>query len=138
MLTAFYINYYCWYRLLKGRSFPGKVLITRTTDPIDYPTTLLSPGIRSPTDNNSGPTNNMDHSVEVLVVLMLILHTHFYPGLFIFLFLTVLCRKKLTLQPRQSLIQITPNSKRQLQLIRLQSTRSTSLQWVPELLILLG
>ncbi|KAK1356333.1 Ypt/Rab-GAP domain of gyp1p superfamily protein [Heracleum sosnowskyi] len=49
--------------LLKGRSFPGKVLITRRTDPIDYPT-LLSPGIRSPTDNNCGPSNNMDDSVE--------------------------------------------------------------------------
>lgn len=49
--------------LLKGRSFPGKVLITRRTDPIDY-STLPSPGIRSPTDINSGPSNYMDDSVE--------------------------------------------------------------------------
>ncbi|KAL8103574.1 hypothetical protein AgCh_027956 [Apium graveolens] len=37
----------------------------RRTDPIDYPT-LLSPGIRSPTDYNCGPSNNMDDSVEVV------------------------------------------------------------------------
>ncbi|WOG86918.1 hypothetical protein DCAR_0206137 [Daucus carota subsp. sativus] len=49
--------------LLKGRSFPGKVLITRRTDPIDYPT-LPSPGIRSPSDTNSGPSYNMDDFVE--------------------------------------------------------------------------
>lgn len=49
--------------LLKGRSFPGKVLITRRTDPIDYPN-LPSPGIRSPTDNNCGPSNNMDDSLQ--------------------------------------------------------------------------
>ncbi|KAL8155282.1 hypothetical protein AgCh_000598 [Apium graveolens] len=51
-------------RLLKGRSFPGKVLITRRTDSIDYPT-LMSPGIRSHTNHNFGPSNNMDDSVEV-------------------------------------------------------------------------
>ncbi|KAL8095559.1 hypothetical protein AgCh_036835 [Apium graveolens] len=50
-------------RLLKGRSFPGKVLIARITYLIDYPI-LLSPDIRSPTDNNCGPSNYMDDSVE--------------------------------------------------------------------------
>lgn len=48
------------YRLLKGRSFPGKVLITRS-DPADG-TILASPGgssSRSPSEINSPPSKHV-------------------------------------------------------------------------------
>lgn len=58
-------------RLLKGRSFPGKVLITRRSNPLDL-SSLHSPGIdRSPSDHDTGPNESMDDSVEVVLIINL-------------------------------------------------------------------
>ncbi|XP_010268253.1 PREDICTED: TBC1 domain family member 22B [Nelumbo nucifera] len=52
--------------LLKGRSFPGKVLLTRRSDPLDVSgLSEHSPGIeRSHSENDLGPGENMDRSSE--------------------------------------------------------------------------
>nr|GEU42166.1 hypothetical protein [Tanacetum cinerariifolium] len=50
--------------LLKGRSFPGKVLITRRSDPLDG-AILGSPGVsRSPSEIDSPPSKDMDDPNE--------------------------------------------------------------------------
>lgn len=55
-------------RLLKGRSFPGKVLITRRLDPPDG-AILGSPGVsRSSSEIDSPPNKHMDDSSEVLLM----------------------------------------------------------------------
>ncbi|XP_059632949.1 GTPase-activating protein GYP1 [Cornus florida] len=50
--------------LLKGRSFPGKVLLTRRSDPLDGSTLLSQKIERSLSDANTGPSEQMDESVE--------------------------------------------------------------------------
>lgn len=45
--------------LLKGRSFPGKILITRRSDPVD-PSILPSPNI-----DRRSPESDRDHSEQV-------------------------------------------------------------------------
>lgn len=57
-------------RLLKGRSFPGKVLLTRRSDPLDSSSVQeRSPDDeRSFSDNDTGPSDRIDKSVEVVFV----------------------------------------------------------------------
>ncbi len=56
-------------RLLKGRSIPGKVLLTRRSDPFDDSTWQdRSPKYeRSLSENDSGPSDHMDKSSGVLL-----------------------------------------------------------------------
>ncbi|GAB4825581.1 hypothetical protein Ancab_008455 [Ancistrocladus abbreviatus] len=52
--------------LLKGRSFPGKVLLTRRPDPLNYSGIHGSPREfeRSFSENDVGPSEQGDHSIE--------------------------------------------------------------------------
>ncbi|KAI5674078.1 hypothetical protein M9H77_14442 [Catharanthus roseus] len=50
--------------LLKGRSFPGKILITRRSDPLDEPNLLSPSSNRSYSDNGAGSSEVMDGSLE--------------------------------------------------------------------------
>ncbi|KAF3619837.1 TBC1 domain family member 22B [Capsicum annuum] len=50
--------------LLKGRSFPGKVLITRRSDPLDNSTMRSPDNHGSLTDSETGPSQQSDGSVE--------------------------------------------------------------------------
>lgn len=53
------------FRLLKGRSFPGKVLITQRDEPLDG-STLYSPSSgRRISDTEAGSSEQMDGSFEV-------------------------------------------------------------------------
>ncbi|XP_044473888.1 GTPase-activating protein GYP1-like isoform X2 [Mangifera indica] len=56
-----YIN-----RLLKGRSIPGKILLTRRADPIEDPTLHSPSSGRSLSQNDAGTSDNMHDSIEVL------------------------------------------------------------------------
>lgn len=55
-------------RLLKGRSIPGKVLLTRRSDPLeDSSWQDRSPKYeRSLSENDTGPSDQMDKSMEVV------------------------------------------------------------------------
>lgn len=53
-------------RLLKGRSFPGKVLITRRMDPQDDSVLRSPDSNRSFSDNDTGSTEQTDEFVQVL------------------------------------------------------------------------
>ncbi|MCE5166705.1 hypothetical protein HAX54_024573 [Datura stramonium] len=53
-----------WCRLLKGRSFPGKVLITRRSDPLDNPTVRSPDNHGSLRDSETGPSQRADGSFE--------------------------------------------------------------------------
>ncbi|KAA8527267.1 hypothetical protein F0562_034636 [Nyssa sinensis] len=50
--------------LLKGRSFPGKVLITRRSDPLDGSTLRSPDNERSFSDNDTGSSGQMEESFE--------------------------------------------------------------------------
>ncbi|KAH0713557.1 hypothetical protein KY289_009516 [Solanum tuberosum] len=53
-----------WCRLLKGRSFPGKVLITRRSDPLDNSTIRSPDNHGSRRDSETGPSQQADGSFE--------------------------------------------------------------------------
>lgn len=57
-------------RLLKGRSFPGKVLITRRSDPLDNSTMRSPDNHGSLRDSETGPSQLADGSFEVRAVLI--------------------------------------------------------------------
>jgi len=59
-----------WCRLLKGRSFPGKVLITRRSDPLDNSTIRSPDNHGSLRDSETGPSQQTDGSFEVRAVLI--------------------------------------------------------------------
>ncbi|XP_009628463.1 uncharacterized protein [Nicotiana tomentosiformis] len=50
--------------LLKGRSFPGKVLITRRSDPVENSTVRSPDNHGSPRDSETGPSQQTDGSFE--------------------------------------------------------------------------
>ena len=54
------------FRLLKGRSFPGKILITRRTDPQDDLILRSPDSNRSLSDNDTGSSERVDESSQVL------------------------------------------------------------------------
>lgn len=55
-------------RLLKGRSIPGKVLLTRRPDPLDDSGFQRSPSYqRSFSQNDAGTSDDMDKSMEVML-----------------------------------------------------------------------
>ncbi|XP_069146853.1 uncharacterized protein [Solanum lycopersicum] len=56
--------------LLKGRSFPGKVLITRRSDPLDNSTMRSPDNHGSLRDSETGPSQLADGSFEVRAVLI--------------------------------------------------------------------
>ncbi|KAK6775547.1 hypothetical protein RDI58_026548 [Solanum bulbocastanum] len=56
--------------LLKGRSFPGKVLITRRSDPLDNSTMRSPDNHGSLRDSETGPSQQADGSFEVQAVLI--------------------------------------------------------------------
>ncbi|KAK4375055.1 hypothetical protein RND71_005732 [Anisodus tanguticus] len=57
-------------RLLKGRSFPGKVLITRRSDPLDNSTVRSPDNHGSLRDSETRPSQQADGSFEVRAVLI--------------------------------------------------------------------
>lgn len=59
-------------RLLKGRSIPGKVLLTRRSDPLDDASWQdRSPKYeRSLSENDTGPSDQMDKSMEVVRMML--------------------------------------------------------------------
>lgn len=59
-----------WCRLLKGRSFPGKVLITRRSDPLDNSSVRSPDNHGSLRDSEMGPSQQADGSFEVRAVLI--------------------------------------------------------------------
>lgn len=57
------------HRLLKGRSVPGKVSITRRSDPSDG-SSLRSPDFhRSFSDSDTGSSERMGNSIEVVLII---------------------------------------------------------------------
>lgn len=57
------------WRLLKGRSIPGKVLLTRRADPPEDPSLRSSTFGRSFSENDAGTSDQMDMSKEVIRII---------------------------------------------------------------------
>lgn len=66
--------------MLKGRSIPGKILLTRRLDPPDEPSSQeRSPEyIRSFSENDAGSSDRMAKEVEVIVTFILSNYYSFY------------------------------------------------------------
>lgn len=67
MTQSLTVIFFLLFRLLKGRSFPGKVLLTRRSDPLGDASLKHSPNVgRSFLDDDDGPSEHVDKPIDVL------------------------------------------------------------------------